>query len=133
MICADTTFLVDLWRNKDNPRHPAVRILGRHEHETFAVPAHAAGEFLEGGACISEARLEDAMRFLKLFQIGDVDIETAKRYARIVADLRRRKRLLGSSKTDLWIAAWALEHGAMLVSRNRKHFEPVTGLHLIAY
>jgi len=133
MICVDTTFIVDLWRNKGDPRHPSVRILRRYEHETFAIPVHAAGEFLEGGASISERRLEDSMRFLRLFEIGNVDLETAKRYARIVAELRRRKRLLGSSKTDLWIAAWAMEHGAMLVSRNRKHFESVAGLQLISY
>jgi len=56
MICVDTTFLIDLWRNRDHEDQP-----------------------------------------------------------------------------DLWIAAWALEHGAQLATRNRKHFENVPDLRLVTY
>ena len=45
----------------------------------------AAGEFLEGGAAVSEERLKDSLHFLRLFRVGDVGVETAARYARIVA------------------------------------------------
>lgn len=54
-------------------------------------------------------------------------------YARIVTDLRRDAILAGSSKPDLWIAAWALEHGAPLATRNTKHFERISELVLISY
>jgi predicted nucleic acid-binding protein len=77
MICVDTTFLVDLWRAKNLASSPARRLLMEHAGEEFAVPAHAAGEFLEGGAAVSPERLADSLAFLRLFRIGEVGVETA--------------------------------------------------------
>jgi predicted nucleic acid-binding protein len=133
MISVDTTFLVDLWRNKDDAGHPAVRILEEHGGETFVVPAHAAGEFLEGGAFVSEKRFGESLRFLGLFGIATAGLETARCYAEIVSRLRKESLLQGASKADLWIAASALEHGTALVTRNAKHFGRVPDLRLIAY
>lgn len=133
MICVDTTFLVDLWRAKDAPSSPARDLLSGHPGEDFAVPAHAAGEFLEGGAAVSEERLAETLQFLRLFRIGEVGVETALRYARIVAHLRRESALAGRSKPDLWIAAWAVQHRAPLATRNANHFGEVPDLALIRY
>lgn len=133
MICVDTTFLVDLWREKDLPSSPSRALLAAHPGEDFTVPAHAAGEFLEGGAAISEERLTESLQFLRLFRLGEVGVETATRYARIVAQLRRSSGLSGRSKPDLWIAAWAVQHAAPLATRNTKHFEGIPDLKLIGY
>lgn len=133
MICVDTTFLVDLWREKDLPSSPARDLLAAHPGEAFVVPAHAAGEFLEGGATVSPERLKDSLQFLRLFGIGDVGVETAVRYARIVAQLRRDAALGGRSKPDLWIAAWAVQHAAPLATRNTRHFGGIPDLTLIGY
>jgi predicted nucleic acid-binding protein len=133
VICVDTTFLVDLWREKQFPSSSARTLLTVHPAEDFAVPAHAAGEFLEGGAAISAERLKDAHQFLRLFRIGEVGLETAVNYAKIVARLRRHSTLAGRSKPDLWIAAWAVQHAAPLVTRNRRHFEGIPDLGLIVY
>jgi len=133
VICLDTTFLIDLWRNRDSYDHPAVALLEKYRSETFAVPSHAAGEFLEGAAIISESRFLEAIGFLRLFKIGAIELETAELYARVVSTLRRRSLLHGASKPDMWIAAWALEHGAALVTRNERHFKNVPGLRLIPY
>ena len=133
VISVDTTFLIDLWRNKDDRGHAAVKLLVRHEAETFVVPAHAAGEFLEGGASVSEKRFRDAIRFLQMFSIAAVGAETARHYAIIVSHLRKKNLLQGSSKTDMWIAASALEHGSALATRNKKHFKHVPNLVLIDY
>lgn len=133
MICVDTTFLVDLWRAKDPPTSGAKKVLAEHPGDDFAVPAHAAGEFLEGGARISEERLAQSLRFLRLFRVGVVGIETARQYATIVAHLRASSALSGKSKPDLWIAAWALEHNAPLVTRNVRHFADVPDLVLLSY
>ena len=133
MICADTTFLIDLWRNREVSGHPTVLLLQGSAGERFAVPAHAAGEFLEGAVGVSEERFQEAQVFLGLFDIGEAGLETAKQYARIVSDLRRRGHLQGMSKPDVWMAAWAAEHGASLVTRNHRHFEQISGLRLISY
>ena len=133
MICVDTTFLVDLWRAKDDPGSPAGTLLARYPGEDFAVPAHAAGEFLEGGAAISTERLAESLAFLRLFRIGEVGVETAARYARIVTKLRGDSALIGRSKPDLWIAAWAVQHGAPLATRNTRHFGEIPSLALMSY
>lgn len=131
VICVDTTFLVDLWREKDQPDSPARALLAAHAGEDFVVPSHAAGEFLEGGAAVSRQRLADSLHFLRLFRIGEVGLETALQYARIVAHLRMSSALGGRSKPDLWIAAWAIEHAAPLATRNTKHFGEIPELALV--
>ena len=133
MICVDTTFLVDLWRTRDLPESPAKDLLNANPGEEFVVPAHAAGEFLEGGAAVSPDRLAQSLTFLRFFRIGDVDVETAYRYATLVADLRKESALAGRSKPDLWIAAFAVQHAGPLATRNTKHFGGIPGLELIEY
>jgi len=133
MICVDATFLVDLWRTRDLQECPPRDLLNAHPRVEFAVPADAAGSFLEGGAALSPERLEQSVGFLRLFRIGEVGIETAYRYAAIVGALRRGSALVGRSKSDLWIAAWAVQHGAPLATRNTKHFRDIPDLELIDY
>jgi predicted nucleic acid-binding protein len=133
MICVDTTFLVDLWRERDLPTSAPRQLLATHPAEAFAVPAHAAGEFLEGGAAVSKARLEQSLAFLRLFRVGDVGVETAYRYAIIVSQLRSTSGLAGRSKPDLWVAAWAVQHCAPLATRNTRHFRDIDRLELIEY
>lgn len=133
MIAVDTTFLVDLWRERDRRDSSAVRVLRARSGEEFVAPAHAAGEFLEGGAAVSRQRFDESLAFLRLFRVGEVSLETAVRYAAIVAELRERAELAGRSKPDLWIAAWAVQHNASLVTRNTKHFAGIPGLELILY
>ena len=133
MICLDTTFLVHLWRHRSDVAHPVHQVLARHPTEVFAVPAIAAGEFLEGAAYVSEERLAEGVRFLGMFRIGDASIETARLYARLTAELRRGDRLTGVSQADLWIAAWALQHAAPVATTNVKHFERIPELKLLPY
>lgn len=133
MICLDTTFLVHLWRNRQDSSHPSIQLLIHNPAEIFAVPVVAAGEFLEGAAFISPSRLKEAMTFLTLFEVGTASLETAQHYAQIVADLRHRKLLSGVSKADLWIAAWTVEHQAKLATQNTRHFQNVRELQLISY
>jgi predicted nucleic acid-binding protein len=54
-------------------------------------------------------------------------------YAKIVSILREQKLLPGISKPDVWIAAWAIEHGAVLVTGNKKHFQRIQKLELVSY
>ena len=133
MICLDTTFLVHLWRHRRDIDHPVHRVLREHPLDVFAVPVTAAGEFLEGAAFISEERLVDGIRFLNMFRIGDATLDTARQYARLTAELRRSDRLVGISQADLWIAAWTLQHNAILATTDVKHFERVPELKLRPY
>lgn len=133
MICLDTTFLIQLWRNRQSPTHPTTLLLAENPTEIFVVPVGAAGEFLEGAAYISPSRLKAAATFLTMFRVGTASLDTAHHYAEIVADLRHRKLLSGISKADLWIAAWAVEHQTRLATRNVKHFCEVRDLQIVSY
>lgn len=97
------------------------------------VPVTAAGEFLEGAAFISDHRLTESLEFLGLFELGAATMETAKTYANKVANLRRTNSLVGKSKADLWIAAWAIEHQSPLATRNIRHFDDIPRLELVSY
>jgi predicted nucleic acid-binding protein len=77
MICVDTTFLVDLWRERGLETSATRRLLAEHPGEELAVPAHAAAEFLEGGAAVSPQRLAESLAFLRAFSIGTIGVETA--------------------------------------------------------
>ena len=132
MMCLDTTFVIDLWRNSTNADHPAIRFLSHHSGETCTVPAHAVGEFLEGGAAISLERYSESLAFVRRFRIGEITLETAQHYAKIVASLRARSKLSGISKPDVWIAAWSIEHASSLVTRNPRHFAHIDNLTLLS-
>jgi predicted nucleic acid-binding protein len=133
MICLDTTFLIDLWRNRHDSTHAAVRLLAQNSAELFVVPVMAVGEFLEGAAYISEARYREALVFLAAFEFGSFSPRTASQYAHVTARLRHHNQLKGRSQADLWIAAFAIEHRSRLASRNRRHFEGIDGLDLLDY
>jgi predicted nucleic acid-binding protein len=133
MICLDTTFVIDLWRNSANADHPAIRFLSHHGGETCTVPAHAVGEFLEGGAVISHERYSESLAFIRKFRIGEITLETAQHYAKIVSRLRSESKLSGISKPDIWIAAWSIEHASSLVTRNPRHFVNIEHLSVLSY
>ena len=133
MICLDTTFLIDAWRNRRKPGHATHQFVLAHDGEDLVVPVPAAGEFLEGSAYVSVERLKESIQFIRGYEIGDLNFETAVHFAGIVAQLRHDKVLQGPSDFDLWIAAWAVQHGTRLATRNVKHFEMVPGLRLVAY
>lgn len=62
-------------------------------------------------------------RLLAPFRELDVNRAVAERAGRIV-------REFGTRLPDALIAATALEHGLGLVTRNRKHFDPIRGVRI---
>ena len=110
-----------------------VRCLSQFSGEGEIVPSLVAGEFYEGGACVSAERYQESIHFLGRFTIAEISRETALRYALTVAHLRSEGRIGGVSKVDVWIASCALEHGATLVTRNLKDFESIPELGVVGY
>ncbi len=66
-----------------------------------------------------------SVQLLAPFRELDVDRAVAERAGRIV-------REFGTRIPDALIAATALEHGLGLVTRNRKHFDPIRGVRIRA-
>ena len=121
------------FRAKGNPAAPVNQALIKLGGEPMLVPAVVAGEFLDGAWMVSRERAEQAMRLLRTRRVCGVDLETATIYGRLVARLRRERKLAGRSQNDLWIAATAISAGATLVSRNPDDFSGIEGLEVWGY
>lgn len=91
------------------------------------------GEFLEGGASISEQRLAESQHFIARYEHLPVDSSTAVGYARLVAGLRAAGLDKGRHKPDMWIAATALRHGCPILTKNVKHFEGIPNLSVLTF
>ena len=87
------------------------------------VPAIVLGELHSGFR--RGSRTEENERLLQLFlrkpsvSVLDVTAETARRYAEIDVHLYSKGRPI--PRNDVWIAALALEHGCVLITRDA-HF-----------
>lgn len=94
---------------------------------TFSVVV--VGELIAGfhGGTRLEQNLRDLDEFLALphVRLTPVTAATADRYGRISADLRRKGRPV--PQNDMWIAAQAMETGALLLSFDA-HFKEIDGL-----
>ena|SRR5579872_2126516 len=76
------------------------------------------------------AHYEDVFgRFLRACRVLGVTRAVAQRYARVSGELRSKGLLI--PPPDLFIAATALHHGLMIVTRNRRHFDRIPGLQLL--
>jgi predicted nucleic acid-binding protein len=69
-------------------------------------------------------------RFLAVTPVLDFTGTTAERGAIIRIELRRNKRQIHERALDILVAATAIEHNLLLVSRNLHHFGDISGLHL---
>jgi tRNA(fMet)-specific endonuclease VapC len=67
-------------------------------------------------------------RFLRGVQVLGVNRRVVQRYARFSGELRSQGLLIPPA--DLFIAATALQHRLILVTRNRQHFERIPDLRL---
>lgn len=70
--------------------------------------------------------IENLERFLKPLEVLPFESRIARQYAVTRAELERRGKIIGPN--DLIIAATALVHRAILVTRNTKEFQRVQGL-----
>lgn len=133
MIAIDTTVLIDEFRAKGNPAAPVNQALLKLGEEPMLVPAVVAGEFLDGAWMVSKERAAQAMRLLRTRRVCGIDLDTASIYGRLVARLRREKKLGGRSQNNLWIAASAISAGATILSRNPADFDGIEGLEVRGY
>jgi len=111
-------------------RSLAVQLLNGLAAQGLAVSIVTYAEVLEGVYYGDNPRVyeEVLQRFLRATPVLGVTRRVAQRYARISGELRARGLLI--PPPDLFIAATALEHRRILVTRNRRHFERIPNLQL---
>jgi tRNA(fMet)-specific endonuclease VapC len=97
------------------------------EEQEALVPVIVLGELYAGAekSAKVEANLKRVAEFESRRSIVLCDSQTARHYASISQQLRKKGRPI--PQNDMWIAALAMQHGLMLVTRDA-HFSQVDGL-----
>jgi predicted nucleic acid-binding protein len=128
LIAVDTTFLIDLQRDKGGARKVIKDFLELHAEDIFCVSVTALGEFAAGFPDINHPAF---LAVKRQFQLSEYDEAVSLAYATIYRNLKTRGSLIGAN--DLWIAASAIRYGASLVTRNQEEFERIPGLRVLGY
>jgi tRNA(fMet)-specific endonuclease VapC len=123
----DSDWVADYLKGRDQ----AVELLDSLVADGLAVSIVTYAEVLEGiyYGHNPEHYEEVFRRFLRGCRVLGVTRAVAQRYARVSGELRSRGLLI--PPPDLFIAATALHHGVILVTRNRRHFDRIPGLQLL--
>jgi tRNA(fMet)-specific endonuclease VapC len=108
----------------------AVTLLTTLQPQGIAISYPTYGELYEGIYTGADPRGQEHgfQQFLRVVPILPMTRLILRRFARIRGELRQAGNLIGDM--DLLIAATALHHGLILVTRNRRHFDRVPGLTL---
>lgn len=112
-----------------NGREPKLlQQLARRRPADLVVSTISRAELLFGAhhSARAHANLERLATFLAPLASLDFDLPSAETYGRLRAELKRRGTPIGAN--DLLLAAQALAHGHVLVTRNVREFERIDGL-----
>lgn len=131
MPLLDSSFIIDVLRGRENAGR-LFRILGQ-ETAPLGTCGHVMFELYRGIAFGSrpeaeQRKIDDILQTLLQF---DFTSEAARLAGKISGDLSKRGQTL--NPVDLFISATALVHGQTVVTRNKAHFERVTGLQVLSY
>jgi tRNA(fMet)-specific endonuclease VapC len=128
-LLADTSFLIDLWREQERPG-PATRFAHGHADYAVGVSWVVAGEFMCGSVLAGHDAATMAA-FLERYPVAHSDTATVLAYAATYAALRRKNTMVGPN--DLWIASAALSRKLPLLTRNAAEFSRVPDLLVVDY
>jgi tRNA(fMet)-specific endonuclease VapC len=111
-------------------KQEAVALLDGLVSDGIGVSLIMLGEIYEGIYYGRDPKRSEAgfHQFLMGVRVLPLTHPIVKRFARIRGDLRRQGSLIGDP--DLCIGATALQHGLILVTRNRRHFDRIPDLKL---
>ena len=114
----------------DVPR--TVRRVEELRPEGISISIVSVAELYEGvlNSHDPERRERSLQDFLRLFPIIDLDVPICRVFGVERARLRATGTLIPDM--DLLIGATALRHDLTLLSNNRRHFERLSGLHIIS-
>lgn len=128
-MIADTTFLIDLEREvKRRAPGRAAEFLAKRGDAPIAISAVTSAELSEG---YDDASRGSVMRFLRHFELLQVDSDTAWIWSRLSRHVRSDGRPIGDN--DLWIAATAARFARPLVTRNAHDFAGLPGVVVLSY
>jgi tRNA(fMet)-specific endonuclease VapC len=122
VFIADTDVLIDFLRGGGDAERLRIELrTGR-----LCTTAITAFELRAGTG--SQSQIAAVETLLGAMSILPLDPLSARRAAEIQRDLTRKGAAIGMA--DALIAGMCLEHDAILLTRNRKHYERVPGINL---
>jgi tRNA(fMet)-specific endonuclease VapC len=127
-LILETTFLIDLEREKIRGAGPAVRFLKAHAGSPLYLTHTICGELAAGLSLADRARWD---AFVRPFRLLPWTAEVDWQYGTAFRHLQKNGQLISSN--DLWIAATAIANEMILVTANTAHFRRVPGLRLAGY
>lgn len=127
-ISLDSCFLIDLERerSKGSNSGPAHELLATLAATRLTLSPVALGEFATGFTDPLHPVLQNIIQNVEVLPSS---ISTSLEYAKLFRAMK--KQLIGGN--DLWIAAYAIDAGLSLVTRNVREFRRVPGLSIIEY
>jgi tRNA(fMet)-specific endonuclease VapC len=134
VIHLDTSFLVDLLREQrrrtTGPAHAALEVMA---DDPLGVSVFALCELEAGIAASTQPDRERAA--VQALTEAVTAVYPNGRFPIVYADALRAATQRGRTiaTMDLLIGVTALAEGAPLVTRNRRHFEPISGLEIVTY
>jgi len=136
MAVLATTFVIDLMKeSKRGRRGPASLKLQdlTDSGESLRIAIFTLAELFVGVAKGTRPRQERMAieQCVALFEVLPFGRNTAEIFGSIVGELEKQGQKI--SDIDALIASVALEHSEVLVTRNRKHFDRIPGLHVESY
>lgn len=123
-LMIDTTILIDYFRKSEKANSKLVLHFKNFDH--IYISSIFQFEILNGAP---KAQIQFWDDFLEKFTIISFDSQAAKSAARIVAQLKAKRKTI--DKPDLFIAGTAVANGLILDTLNMKHFENIESLNLL--
>ncbi len=133
MVCLDTTFLIDVI----NRRVKLENLKSRFNNENVFIPSPVIVELSRGLHLksnlknIRSGEKEKIESILSLFNTLDFGKEEAMLAGKIEAELNNAGELIDF--TDILIGAICLINSETLITKNKKHFEKISGLKTESY
>ena len=109
-------------------KEPVLQNRARNDGEVVATTWITASELLYGAAKSQrpEHHREQVRAFLQTLPLLPWKESVAERFGKLKAVLEAKGERLADA--DLWIAAFTIEYGAVLVTGNTRHFARIQGL-----
>jgi len=122
VIVADTDVLIDFLRGRDSADRVALEL----KKGRICTTVISAFELWAGAKTSQQAAAVETL--LHALLILPLESQSARRAGEIQSTLEKKGNAIGMA--DSLIAGICLEHDRLLLTRNRKHFERVSGLQL---
>lgn len=127
-VLLETTFLVDLERERRRREGPAHALLASLPDTLLHISPTVAGELAAGKSLATRRHWED---FIRPFRVLPITLDVEWEYGETYRFLKDNGLLIATN--DLWIAATASANGMPVVTRNAAHFRRVPRLRVLTY